>query len=55
MIKNLNDLLTFICLIILTLLSFRVFLTVFVAKKGNDSSGVSKIVLIRDYIDNEEE
>lgn len=54
MIKNLNDLFTFICLIVIMIISIRIFVISIVTKKNNDSK-VNRFSLIKDYIDNEEE
>lgn len=56
MIKNLNDLITFICLIAIILFSLRIMFMTFFAKRNNEViDNESKLTLIRDYIDNEEE
>ena len=57
MIKNLDDLLSLLVLIIITIISLRLFIWSFVKTNGSDDSdnNINKWQLIKDYIDNIEE
>lgn len=54
MIKNLNDLLSLVILIIFTLFSVRLLVFAFVTK-GEEDNKVSRWKLLKEYNDNEEE
>lgn len=55
MIKNLNDFLTFIVLIIITIFSFRILLYSLIKVDSNNSKNENLWKLILEYSDNEEE
>lgn len=54
MIKNLNEFLSFVTLILANILTFGVFIS-YSFKIEHDINKVSKLQLIKDYINNEEE
>lgn len=54
MVKNINDLLSAVVLILLASASIRLFVWAFIHKE-DDSADANKWQLIKDYIDNEEE
>ena len=55
MIKNLNDLLSVFILIILTIISFRIFVWSIINKDDKDDNDISRWELIKEYNDNVEE
>lgn len=55
MIKNLNDLLSVIVLLAMTINCFRILIWSYIKKGDNNQDEISKWQLIKDYIDNEEE
>lgn len=54
MIKNLNDLLSALILLVLAGFSIRLFVWAFI-RKDEDNNDINKWELIKEYIDNEEE
>ena len=55
MIKNLNDLLSFIVLILMTVFSLRFFVWSLFGSDDNAEKDINKWQLLKDYIDNTEE
>ena len=55
MIKNINDLISAIVLLILFVSSIRFFIWTFINRDDEDKTKVNKWQLIKEYIDNEEE
>ena len=55
MIKNLNDLLSLIVLVLIFVYFLRIFIWSQIKKGKNESISIDRWQLIKDYIDNEEE
>ena len=54
MLGNISDYLSLLALLLATLYAFRIFVLSFVNREKDDKS-ISRMQMIRDYLDNEEE